>query len=213
MNFRACWVDAGNDPAYGKFADNKITLPYFDPRDPRITASYLDAVVKHPGITGAGFYFAWNWLPVGTTAAQFAEWCDAELRRIGWAGNALCCVDIEKGHGITNLTFVPYLVAFLSRWRQLRPKRRTDLTIEGMQGGLFSPSEVAAIMQGLRGGGAAAGYIAPSMYAGNMSPLAHDVTQDLLMSGFPGEGVVGMYDAGALPYRWRGYAFTQGRLP
>ena len=41
---KAVWVDAGNDPDYAKLQANGITVPYFDLRDPRVTAAYLDAV-------------------------------------------------------------------------------------------------------------------------------------------------------------------------
>lgn len=200
---RAVWVDAGSNVDKAKLARYGIDSPYFDPRDPRVTPAFLDTV-KAQGFK-PGLYFAWNWYPV-TTGAAFADTVDAELRQLGWAGNPPVCIDIEKGDGLTDTNVVAYVVSFFQRWRQLRPKRETDYTLEGFQGGLFTPAAVRAIV-------AANVQVCPQFYAGNMSALGHSPTVDLLMAGFPGERLDGMYDAAALPWRWRGYAFTQGRLP
>lgn len=204
---RGVWVDSGNDPAYGKFPAFGITAPFFDPRDPRVTREYLTDVARRPGITACGIYTAWNWGAQFSDPAKYAEWTDAQLLRIGWPGNALVCLNIEKGeNGVTDANFAAYVVACLKRWRQLRPKRETWWSPPGFQGGLFDPLHVMAI--------ANTGVItAPQMYAGNMQALGHDVTIDLLVQGFPGAYLDGMYDAAALPYNWRGFAFTQGRLP
>lgn len=147
---------------------------------------------------GVGIYTAWNW--GNWTGPEYAAWTDAELRRIGWQGNAAVCLDVET-HDIAG-----YVIPCLQHWRQLRPTRQTDWTLEGMQGGLFSREQVGLVMK-------ANVRLAPSFYGGNMQPLDHSVTLDLLMAGFPGYAIVGMYDAARLPYRWTGYAFTQGRLP
>lgn len=193
---KAVWIDNGADPNYDKLRAHGIDSAYFDPRDPRVTAGYLD-VVRANGLA-AGLYFAWNWYP-NMTGAWFATKVDQELRRIAWHGNAPVCLDIET-HDVS------YITGCLERWRQLRPTRQTDWTMEGMQGGLFSPQAVSEIV-------AANVRLAPSFYGGDMSPLGHSVILDLLMAGFPGDRIIGMYDAAALPYRWTGYAFTQGRLP
>jgi hypothetical protein len=196
---KACWVDAGNDVNYDKFRQYGITIPYFDPRDPRITADYLDRVVAHPGIEHAGIYTAWNWSTDFVDPASYAEWTNQELIKIGWRGNARVCLNIET-HDVN------WILAALKRWRQLRPTRLTDWTLEGMQGGLFSTAAAQTIN----------GYNirpAPQFYIGNMQPQPHSVVLDLTMSGFDCSKVIGMYDAAALPYRWTGYAYTQGRLP
>lgn len=195
---RACWIDAGNDPDYAKLAKYGIDTPYFDPRDPRVTASYLDSVKAHPGIATCGLYFASNW--GDWTGPGFAEDVDKVLRRIGWRGNPPVCLDIET-HDITG-----YVLPCLQRWRQLRPTRRTWWTLEGFQGGLLTPPAVALLAAGdIR--------IAPQFYAGDMTPLTHSPVIDLLMAGVDGTRIDGMYDAAHLPYSWRGFAFTQGRLP
>lgn len=202
---RAVWVDAGNDPDYGKLAHYEISAAYFDPRDPHVTREYLAAVAAHPPIRAVGLYFAWNWYPT-LTAAQFAEEMSATIDRLRLGGNVAVCIDIEKGSGLDNATYVPYVLACLTRWRELRPTRLTSYTLEGMQGGLFDRAAVQAIA-------ATKVLVCPQFYAGDMSPLRHSVIVDLLMAGFAGSRLYGMYDGAALPWRWRGFAFTQGRLP
>jgi hypothetical protein len=102
---------------------------------------------------------------------------------------------------------VPYILAFLKRWRAVRPARVTDWTLEAFQGGLFSPVDTLAIAAARVG-------IAPGFYEGDMTPLnAVDVVLDLCSHSFPPGRIVGMYDAARLPAEWSGYAFTQGRLP
>ncbi len=193
---RAVWVDAGNDADYQRLARYGIDRPYYDLRDPRVSASYLEAVAAR-GLR-PGLYAAWNWWPE-LNGGGFAERVHHELLRIGWMGNPPVCLDIEV-HDIS------YVLGCLRRWRQLRPTRETDWTLEGMQGGLLGQTAVRQIV-------AANVRVAPSMYAGDMTPLPHSVVIDLLMAGIPGDRIVGMYDAARLPYRWSGYAFTQGRLP
>lgn len=193
---KAIWVDEGNDAAYAKLAAYEITAPYYSLRDPRVTSHYLDNV-RNVGFK-PGLYVAWNWYPT-LDGPAFAVKLDAELRRIAWRGNPPVCVDIETHD-------VGYIVSFFQRWRQLRPTRPTAWTLEGMQGGLFDSASVAAIY-------AAGVRVAPQFYDGNMGALGHSVILDLLIAGFPGARIDGMYDAARLPYSWRGFAFTQGRLP
>jgi hypothetical protein len=195
---KAIWIDEGNDADIAKLDAHGITAPYFSIRDPRVTSAYLG------GLATAGFapglYVAWNWYPE-LTGTTFAQKLHAELRRIGWIGNPPVCVDIEAHDPA-------YIRAFLKRWRELRPKRRTDWTLEGMQGGWIegTPGFVAAVIAANVG-------VVPQFYRGDMSPLTPGVILDLLLAGIPGDRLMGFYDAAALPYRWHGYAFSQGRLP
>jgi hypothetical protein len=166
-----------------------------------VTLAYLESV-KAKGLK-PGIYAAWNWdAKLFGGGAQFADWLSAELKRIG-PGTPKdfpkVCVDIETHD-------VGYMLAFFKRWRELRPARLTDFTLEGFQGGLFSLDDVQAILHAHVG-------IVPQFYRGNMEPHEHGVTQEMLMAGFPGSVLRGFYDAAALPYRWDGYAYTQGRLP
>lgn len=193
---RAVWVDEDSDANYDKLRAHGITAPYYSHRDTRVTASYLESV-KAKGFA-PGIFSAWNWFE-DLTGPQYAEHLSNELKRINWKGNAPVLVDIETKD-------VAYILSFFKRWRELRPTRKTDWTLEGFQGGLFTGNSVGQII------GANVG-VCPQLYAGNMTPLEHSPIIDLLIQGFPGSRLFGVYDAARLPTRWRGYAFTSGRLP
>jgi len=209
MSFRAIWIDEGSDADRAKLRAHDITEPFYSVRDPRVTLAYLDNVQSEgfdPGI-----YAAWNWPETGinppyegwTKGAAFATWLSKQLARI--APNApshfpTVCADIET-HSVL------FILGFLSQWRKHRAARVTDWTLEGFQGGLFSPIDTLKIA-------AANVRIIPQLYAGDMRPLAADrVALDLVAHSFPPARIFGFYDAAALPGRWEGYAFTQGRLP
>lgn len=197
---RYVWVDEGNDADYAKLI-GVAASPCYATRDPRVTAAYLQVVAARG--FAPSLYIVASWTPT-LDGPAFAEHADAELRRIGWRGNPALCVDIE--HAALGDAFAPFLVRFLLAWRLLRPTRATWVTIDGMQGGQFVPADVDAI-------NSLNVHLAPQFYRGDMSPLPHSPVLDLLMCGFPGDRIDGMYDAAHLPYRWRGFAFTQGRLP
>lgn len=193
---RAVWIDSGAALDVGKLHQAGITAPYYAHTDPQVTAAQLD-VVKSLGFA-PGIYSAWNWYP-NLDGPRYAEKLDSELRRIGWAGNAPVCVDIETHD-------VGYILAFFRRWRVLRPTRATAFTFEGFQGGLFSPTDVSTLV------GCDLRFV-PQLYRGDMTPHEHSPIIDLLIAGFPAGRIDGFYDAAALPYSWRGFAFTQARLP
>lgn len=194
---RGVWVDEGNDADLPKIR-GVGGQPWYATRDPRVTANYL-ANVAGEG-TSPGLYIVSSWTPT-LTGPQFAEHADAELRRIGWKGNPPICFDVETKD------IAGFVVPCFQRWRQLRPTRATWWTLEGMQGGLFDSTTPLTLCStlGVR--------VAPQLYRGDMSPLPHSPVIDLLLAGFPGTMIDGCYDAAALPYRWRGFAFTMGRLP
>jgi hypothetical protein len=201
---RAAWKYQGTDIDYAKLAANGITWPYFDLRDPLLTPAYLDSVKAHDGIAGCGVYAVASWYPT-LTPMLFADAVDAGLRAIGWKGNPPVCVDIE------GVDLVDYTLRFLTRWRQLRPKRTTDLTIEGHKGGLFTASEAAYVAKRVR-------YVVPQCYNGAMTAEwdTYAMTCDLTAAGFPLAQVCPFYDAAHLPEWWglpAGYAFTMERLP
>lgn len=205
---RACWIDAGNDPNYAKLAANRIAWPYFDAREPRLSATYLDTVVANPGIEGCGLYVVNGWFPA-LTPAQLAEWTHERLLAIGWQGNPPVMFDVEFASEPTKL--VPYVLALLRRWRELRPKRITDLTLEGHQGGLFRPADVIAVVAQTR-------FTVPQCYNGAMSQVwdTWAMFMDLNAAGWPPAKVCPFYDAAHLPEWWgvpAGFAFTMGRLP
>lgn len=197
---RAVWVDEGNDADYAKLRRYGITSPYYAVRDPRVTLSYLRAV-REQGFT-PGVYVAPEWYPPSSGPA-FAERLHALLEsRYPRTAPTFpkVCVDIETHD-------VGYIVTFLARWRELRPTRVTDWTLEPFQGGLFAPADVQAIL-------AASVTVVPQLYFGDMTLVAGDrVAYDLIAYGFPYQSLLGFYDAAHLPAQWQGYAFTQGRLP
>ncbi len=195
---RAVWVDAGNDADVAKLRHYGIDSPYFDCRDPRVSRDYLDGV-KAQGFS-PGIYAAWNWRP-DLDGAGFAEWLSRRLAPLQRSASfPMVCADIETHD-------VGYVLAFLKRWRELRPKRVTDWTLEGFQGGLFSPHDTLAI--------AASGVgVVPQAYAGDMTPSDPvAVVLDLCSHSFAPGTISVFYDAAHLPVAWSGYAFTQGRLP
>jgi hypothetical protein len=197
---RAIWVDEGNDANFAKLRQYGITSPYYAIRDPRVTKSYLQAV-RAQGFP-PGVYVAPNWYPdmPGPAFAEFVDGLMTERYPSTGATFPKVCVDIETHN-------VPYITGFLKRWRELRPTRVTDWTLEPFQGGLFDPLAVAIIIESGVG-------IVPQNYFGDMSAAAADrVAIDLIVRGFPPTSMLGFYDAAALPGRWQGYAFTQGRLP
>lgn len=206
---KGSWGDLNQDPPYAKLADNGVTWPYFDIRDPRLTPAYLDAVKAHPGIDGVGVYAVRgtsSWPETDDlTPAQFADWIDRELKAIGWLGNPVVMLDIE---GMDDL--VAFVRATLRRWRELRPKRTTDLTIEGHKGGLFRPADVVDIAAKVR-------WVVPQSYDGAMRPWdTYAMAADLYAAGFAPASVRPFYDAAALLPWWGipdGFAFTWGRLP
>lgn len=192
------WVDEGNDPDYGKIAEVGISGISLSLRE--ATPERLAAIETHGFQTGV--YFAQNWYPKAG-AVELADIVSGKLQAIA-PGSApdkprVCC-DIE-------LHDTAFLVGFFNRWRAHRPRRLTDLALEGLQGGLFSRETVDALVN-------LEVNIVPSNYTGSMQPLAADrVALDLADRGFPTDRLFGFYDGAALPINWQGYVFTQGRLP
>lgn len=202
---RAVWVDAGNDPDYAKLDANGIGWPYFDAREERLSAAYLDNVRAHPGIDGCGVYVIAEWFP-NLPGPQLAEYADHRLRDIAWQGNPPVMFDIEGAHFDLN----GYVVPCLQRWRELRPKRITDLTIEGHKGGMFSILQVRQVAKLVR-------WTVPQCYDGAMRPWdTYAMIADLQLRGFLSQEVRPFMDAAHLLPWWGtpdGFAFTQGRLP
>ncbi len=204
---RAIWIDAGNDANAPKLHAAGIDAAYFDIRDPRITYDYLRGVVAQ-GFT-AGVYAVASWYPAlsgSAFATAVSHRLDAILEsKPGDPAFPMVCLDIEKDD------VRGYVLPALAQWRRHRPKRVTDLTIEGHKGGIFSPSDVIQVVAKVR-------YTVPQCYNGAMSQVwdTYAMTCNLVAAGFPVAGICPFYDAAHLPDYWgipAGYAFTQGRLP
>ena len=193
---RAIWIDFAHTEV-DKLRRYQIPHPYYSHFfNPEVTAEHLQSIANQgfkPGI-----YSAWNWYP-DASGKEYAEIVHSELLRIGWKGNPPVCIDIETHD-------VGYILDCLTRWRQLRPTRPTAWTFEGYQGGLFSPAVIEKLVKlNVR--------FVPQLYRGDMTPHEHSPILDLLIQGFPGNRIDGFYDAARLPHNWRGFAFTQARLP
>lgn len=200
---RNLWVDAGNDCDTAKARANLMTAAYFDIRDARLGPPYFTALAALG--FGVGVYASTSWWP-SLTGPGFADAVSDRLAAI--APGSLpdlpaVCLDIERDD------IAGYLLPALRRWRTHRPKRVTDLTIEGHKGGLFSPSQVINVAAKVR-------YIVPQCYDGTMRGWdSAAMVRDLTDAGFPLAHVYPFLDAAKLAQLawWEGYAFTQGRLP
>lgn len=200
--FRALWIDEGNDADDAKLAANGITMPVFSIRDPRVNRAYLEGVRDRGFVPGV--YAAWNWWPK-LSGPAFADTVSAWLTHN--VGNTtpsfpFVCLDIET-HDIAG-----YVLPCLKRWRSHRPDRVTDLTIEGHQGGLFTPASAIGVSAMVR-------YISPQCYNGAMTQVwdSFAMAKNLTDRSIPFAKVRPFYDAAHLPEWWEGYAFSQGRLP
>lgn len=194
---RAVWNDANTADDYGKVRRYGIEGIYYAANDDTVTAARLQATAD-AGFK-VGIYAAWNWQDWSPGA--FATWVHQRLLQIGSPLNPWVCLDIETHD-------VAWITSALTTWRTLRPGRKTDWTLEPMQGGLFTP-EWARGFQRLGIG------LVPQHYGGSMQAFAADqVALDLVRHGFSTLGLMGFYDAArGLPIEWDGYAFTQQRLP
>lgn len=202
----AVWIDENASMQPAKLQRHGLTQPYFSHRPwahaGGITADRLDAIAGmgfQPGIYTVVGNYGGSWYPE-LDPVQSARLLSDELKRINWKGNAPVCVDSET-HDIG------WVLAFFREWRRLRPTRATWFTFEGFQGGLFAPAVVAELVgMNLR--------FVPQLYKGDMTPQPLCPVTDLLIAGFPGDRIDPFYDGAIpLPYKWRGFVFTQARLP
>lgn len=225
---KVVWLNLSEAPDFTKLRSIAATGIAWDIRDPKLNRTYLQ------GIRTEGFtpyvYSTPHWPETkDMDGVEFAEWTHRLLDAIApRTGNAMPCVcfDIEYHDA-------PFVRSCLQRWRQLRPTRITDWTLESFQ---FGWEDAAGFHNGW-----AAGLVtdvvtydvlvAPQFYYGP-GPLGPDMTPadpaqailNAVKGGCPVDRLIGMYDAALLrvllPDRtelavvdaWRGYAFTQGRI-
>jgi len=211
------WIDEGNAADWTKAAKYGLTAPYFSIRDTNVAHYLADA---HTRTGQGGVYFAWNWYPAlsGRTAADVQsrelDGIIADLAQLGVpTGPAFpaVCANLEDDATLQGDAWVEYVVAWVRRWRQHRPKRLTDWAFAAHKAGLFAgkPAAVAAIAAARVG-------VVTELYAGAdyREQDGLRLALDLVSVGFPGWLVHGFYDgARPLPEWWDGYVFTQGRLP
>ena len=208
---RALWIDEQNDPNYALDREYAITTVCRSARDPRTTPGAL-ATDRARGF-GTCLYRAASWTDVATGGAAFADLCSADLTRLApgsQANDPRYCADVEKASFQTASAWIKFVSDFLLRFRQHRPSRVLDWTLEGFQGGNFDAAFVSAVIRSNAN-------VVPQGYTATMEAFALDrVVLDLIGVGVPAARVMTFSDAAALPKlatsRWQGYAFTQGRL-
>lgn len=198
---RYLWVDSPDNPWWEAIDAHGITGLFFDPREARVTKSYLEQVAargQHVGI-----YLGHAWGDFGTTPQSFVD------KAVSWVKS------LRKGNDFPRVQWdleqhdPSFIARVLQLWRKVYPFQATSWTMEGAQGGLFDgkPELVDAIIR-------TRVRLSPQLFNGAMTEAWDSLamTRDLTLRGFPAAAVSPCYDAGKLPGYWQGYAFTQGRL-
>lgn len=192
---RAIWVDEGNSPHWDKLAAHQITWVFISLHDSLLNQRLEQ--IKARGLV-PGVYAAWGWYP-GTGGAEFAEKVHADLK-----AKTAVPVRVQLNDEIHDPARIG---AMLTRWRQLRPTTATSWTLEGHQGGWFTPQLVQTIIK-------TKVRVVPQCYSGPMEPTdTLAAVRDITRRGVPDSMVTPFHDAAALRPWWDGWAFTQGRLP
>lgn len=198
---RAIWIDKGNNPANEKLAANGIDANFFDPRDERVTKDYLVENCS-ARFRAAGIYIGAGWGELGSTPKSHAE------AAFDWI------VPLRKGNAFPKVQWdlemhdPEFILAVLRLYRATFPWQDTSWTLEPGQGGLFGPEFIKEITQVLRV------RVVPQLFGGAMQPFdVQYVLEDLLTRGWPATSISLCHDAARLGIGWKGFAFTQGRLP
>lgn len=196
---RACWIDHGNDPRGDLGQRFGITEVVFDIRDPRLTPAYLDHVRNSMGYLPL-LHADWNWPETENLDGHgFAEWTDAQLKRIGWLGNPGVHLNDET-HDCLRIS------ALLRRWRELRPRRRTLWTMEAHQSDFFLPIRDAIKQSGVD--------VGPQCYVRDMERVESAYEVQAWSRIVPLVRIFPFLDAAQLGHWWdNAVAYTQGRLP
>lgn len=208
---KVVWLDLGHKPDFAKLQTIGATGVAFDIRD-AISRSYLQSL-KKDSLLDPYVYSTPHWPETkDLSGAEFAVWTHALLERIApRTGNTMPCVclDIEHHDHL-------FVRTCLQRWRELRPTRVTDWTLESFQFGWedeagFHEGWAAELVDDVERYDV---LVAPQFYKGDMAPFAADrAILNAVKGGMSADRLIGCYDARALADGWRGYAFTQGRLP
>ena len=201
---KAVWVDAGQDADWGKAQKHKLTALFYPITDP---IGDLKRRVSDTNVRGyaAGVYMAWNWPQFsGLTGIGMAEMMHSLVASVEQGGVPVKVQFDYEDHDPVQIR------GMLARWRALRPKQSTSLTIEGHQGGWMTVEWVQAIIKlKVR--------MVPQLYNGAMDEHYDSLycVRDLTSRGFPDSLVSPFYDAARVEglLGWSGWAFTQNRLP
>ena len=198
---RYAWIDSPDNPYWETLERHGIDGLFFDPRQPRVTKAYLEEIALRN--KAVGIYIGHAWPELGTTPESFVtkavEWATPlrksnSFPRVQW--------DLEQHDP-------EFILAVLKLWRQKFPwPQSTSWTLESFQGGWMDREAFVKPVLACRV------RVVPQYFHGDMTPFAQDESmKDLMARGFPADIISGCYDAARLPDRWRGFAFTQGRLP
>lgn len=200
---RAVWVDEGNDANWDLLRKHGITWVFYSLNEPDAALRKRLLETRARGLI-AGVYAAWGWAGYVGSGAFFAEAVDKRLKQV--------CPDATATWPRVQLNDETHdafrIEQLLRRWRRLRPRTATSWTLEGHQGGWFTPSLVQAITEtGIR--------VVPQCYTGPMIPTdALAAVRDITKRGVPDSLVTPMYDGKVVntPYA-EGWFFTMGRMP
>lgn len=197
---RYLWVDYPDNPWWEAINANGIDGLFFDPRQPRVTKSYLEQIAARG--KAVGIYLGHAWGEFGSTPESFVakakQWV-APLRKSNSFPKVQWDLEQHDPH---------FILRVLQLWRKEFPWQDTSWTLESMQGGWMDTEAFVKPMMACRV------RVVPQYFGGAMEPFAADVSfNDLLVRGFDPKIISGCYDAKHLPLWWNGYAFSQGRLP
>lgn len=202
---RYLWVDWPDNPNWDKCAEYGIDGLFFDPR-PRpgdvqphvIDKRYLEDVAARG--KAVGIYIGAGWGELGSTpesyVAKAREWL-APLRKSN---------SFPKVQWDLEMHDPEFIRRVLLGYRMLFPWQDTSWTLEPAQGGLFGPEFITEVTQKLRV------RVVPQLFGGAMQPFDVEYVKDDLKA-FPPQSISLCHDAARLGVGWRGFAFTQGRLP
>lgn len=193
----AVWLDEGAAADYPRLKKHGITHIFRSERDPRTTTAALERD-RAEGFK-CGIYAGHGWY-AHLTGPELAVHMTSQWVNLGGLSRSLAVQFNEEGHDPVRV------IAMLKQWRALRPNAATSWTMEGFQGGWIK--EIAAELKALRV------KLVPQAYDGAMNPFdSFGCVRDLTENGIPYDRVEVFYDAARLLRGWRGFAFTQNRLP
>lgn len=201
---RAIWIDEGKTPDWPKLEREQITDLYFSARY-GTKAEVDDARARGYRV---GIYRARSW-DEGLAGKEWAKLLSDDVARfVGGDGRGIG-VQLGVQMNIEHKDEA-WIKSCLLWWRLYRPLRETSWACEGFQGGWMTNIRTAFTVARV--------LLVPENYGGDMDKPTEQwdsdgTVQDLIDYGFPAKNVVPFHDAKYLRRGWRGFAFTQQRLP
>lgn len=201
---QGAWALQDNPIDYTK-AKLGLKRIYVDIRD-EYAPAVRAAEVRSRGFI-AGVYWGANWGEQTMSPDKHAELIDlkirtmeAEWRKTKSGSQCEFQLDYENHDPV-------WILAWLKRWRELRPTKRLTWTFEAHQGGWFTKPLVDFI------NGDPNLILLPQLYNGAMEPVGVsmdglDAVLDLVYYGINIWRIQGFYDAREIPIWWRGFLFT-----